>query len=111
MADLVTLISGAEPETALPAEIQTAITNLGNFNALTAALADPNTEAAASYYTGRRSPAGHRDGLVARLQCLVEQFVASPAVEALDEVVLLRFSRRDVVPADAGLVRPGEDGV
>jgi hypothetical protein len=49
MADLVTLIFGAEPETALPAEIQTAITNLGNsVNALTAALADPNTEAAAS---------------------------------------------------------------
>ena len=39
-------------------------------------------------------------------QRLVEQFVAQPAVEALDEAVLLRFSGRDVVPADAGLVRP-----
>ena len=44
-------------------------------------------------------------------QRLVEQLVAQPAVEALDEAVLLRLAGRDVVPADAGLVGPGEDGV
>src|SRR5579864_8577161 len=44
-------------------------------------------------------------------QRLVQQFVTQPAVEALDEPILLWFTGRDVVPADAGLVRPGEDGV
>lgn len=36
-----------------------------------------------------------------REQRLVEAFVPQPAVEALDERILLRFSRRDVVPLDA----------
>jgi len=44
-------------------------------------------------------------------QRLVEQLIAQPAVEALDEAVLLRLAGRDVVPADTGLVRPGENGV
>jgi hypothetical protein len=39
------------------------------------------------------------------------QNVAQPAVEALDEAVLLRFARRDVVPADAGRIRPAQDRV
>src|SRR5260370_231186 len=36
-----------------------------------------------------------------REQRLVEAFVPQPAVEALDERILLRFSGRDVVPLDA----------
>ncbi len=44
-------------------------------------------------------------------QGLVEQLIPQATVEALDEAVLLRLSRSDVVPADAGLVRPLQDGV
>ena len=40
-------------------------------------------------------------------QCLVEQLVAQAAIEALDEAVLLWLAGRDVMPADAGFVRPG----
>jgi hypothetical protein len=36
-------------------------------------------------------------------QVLVEALVAQPAVEALDESILHRFARRDVVPLDATL--------
>ncbi len=41
---------------------------------------------------------------------LVEAFVTELAIEALDEAVLLRLARRDVVPGDAGLVLPFQDG-
>ena len=37
---------------------------------------------------------------------LVQPFVAQTAVEALDESVLLRFARIDVVPFDTVLVGP-----
>jgi hypothetical protein len=37
---------------------------------------------------------------------LVQTLVAEPSVEALDESVLLRFARRDVMPFEAALVRP-----
>ena len=40
----------------------------------------------------------------------IEAFVAELAIEALDEAVLLRLSRRDVVPGDAGFILPFEDG-
>jgi hypothetical protein len=42
---------------------------------------------------------------------LVQELVAQPGVEALDEGILCRLSRRDVVPLDAGFRGPGEDGV
>src|SRR6266536_1570026 len=44
-------------------------------------------------------------------QRLVQQLIAEPAVEAFDEAVLLRFAGRDVVPADAGRIRPAQDRV
>ena len=44
-------------------------------------------------------------------QRLVQQFVAQPTIEALVEAVLLRLARRDVMPAYAGVVGPGQDGV
>ena len=44
-------------------------------------------------------------------QGLVQELVAQPAVEAFDEGVLDRLSRRDVMPADVALIGPGEDGV
>jgi len=44
-------------------------------------------------------------------QALVEQLITHPAVEALAEAVLHRFARGDVVPVDAVLGTPGEDGV
>ena len=42
-------------------------------------------------------------------QRLVEQFVAQAAVETFDEGVLLRLARGDVMPLDAGLLRPAQD--
>ena len=42
---------------------------------------------------------------------LVQALVPQLAVEALHEAVLLRLARRDVVPFDATLLLPGEDGV
>jgi len=39
-------------------------------------------------------------------QVLVQTLVAEPAVEALDEPVLLRLARRDVVPSDATFLLP-----
>ena len=44
-------------------------------------------------------------------QMLVEALVAQAAVEALDEAVLHRFARCDVVPFDAACLLPGQDGV
>jgi len=46
-----------------------------------------------------------------REQRLVQQFIAQPAVEALDGGILHGFARRDVVPVDTALVSPAEDGV
>ena len=40
----------------------------------------------------------------------VQAFVSEFPVEALDEAILLRFARGDIVPGDAGLVLPFEDG-
>lgn len=42
-------------------------------------------------------------------EMLVQALVAQPAVEALDEGVLCRLSRRDVVPLNAGLAHPFQD--
>ena len=42
-------------------------------------------------------------------EMLIEALVAQPAVEAFDEGVLCRLSRRDVVPLDAGLTDPSQD--
>src|SRR5215469_14968706 len=42
-------------------------------------------------------------------QRLVQQLVAQTAVEALDERILLRFARCDVVPFDAAVLRPAQD--
>src|SRR5579883_3464587 len=44
-------------------------------------------------------------------QALIQQLVTHPAVEALDEGVLRRPARSDVMPVDAMLGAPGEDGV
>ena len=44
-------------------------------------------------------------------QGLVQRLVAQPAFEAIIVAVLLGLVRRDVAPADAGLVGPAEDGV
>jgi len=40
---------------------------------------------------------------------LVEQLVAQSSVEALDEGILLRLARRDVMPFDLRLLRPAQD--
>ena len=42
-------------------------------------------------------------------QRLVQELVAQPAVEALDEGILLRLAGRDVVPFDPRLLRPAQD--
>ncbi len=42
-------------------------------------------------------------------QRFVEAFVSQFAVEAFNEAVLLRLSRRDVMPIDAGFLNPFED--
>jgi hypothetical protein len=42
---------------------------------------------------------------------LVQAFIAEPAVEALDEPVLLRLARRDVVPGDATFLMPAQHRV
>ena len=44
-------------------------------------------------------------------QRLVQQLVTQAPVEALIEAVLLGLARRDVMPADAGVVGPRQDGV
>lgn len=49
-------------------------------------------------------------GKVAK-QVLVEAFVAEAAIETLDEPVLLRFSRCDIVPRYRPLFLPGQDRV
>jgi hypothetical protein len=44
-------------------------------------------------------------------QRLVQELIAQPAVEALDEAILHRLSGRDVMPLDPGLIFLTEDGV
>lgn len=44
-------------------------------------------------------------------QMLIETLVPEPAVEALDEAILHRLARRDVVPLDAALLLPFEHRV
>src|SRR5712675_2440895 len=44
-------------------------------------------------------------------QALIEKLVPHPAIEALTEAVLHGFARRDEVPGNAILLRPGEHGV
>lgn len=41
----------------------------------------------------------------------IEAFVAEPAVEALDEPVLLPLARCDIVPQHRSLLLPGQDRV
>ena len=54
----------------------------------------------------------HGPGLSQRSeQGLIEQFVTQPAVETLDEGVLLRFAWRDVVPRDPRLLDPALNSV
>ena len=43
-------------------------------------------------------------------QMFVEAFVAQPTVERFDEAVLSRLAGRDVVPFDALVLLPAEDG-
>ncbi len=52
------------------------------------------------------APASERDAGLGqrREQRLVQQFIAQPAVEALDEGILHGLARRDVVPVDTALV-------
>lgn len=56
---------------------------------------------------------GQRDaGIVQRReQCFIQQLVAQPAVEAVDERVLGRLARRDVVPVDLAVIGEGQDRV
>jgi hypothetical protein len=42
---------------------------------------------------------------------LVQALVAQATIEALNEAVLLRLARSDVMPLDAGVLAPGENGV
>ena len=42
-------------------------------------------------------------------ECLIEQFIAQPTVEALDEGVPGGSARRNVAPLDASLMAPVED--
>lgn len=58
-------------------------------------------------------PAGDRLARViqAEEQALVEKLVAHAAIEALAETVLHRLSRRDEMPDDPVVLRPGEHGV
>ncbi|MNS89613.1 hypothetical protein D3C72_1236310 [compost metagenome] len=44
-------------------------------------------------------------------QAFVEQFVTHSPVEALDIAVLHGLSRRDVMPLDLVILRPGKDGI
>ena len=44
-------------------------------------------------------------------QGLVQQFIAHPAIEALDEAVLHWLSRCDEVPVDDCVLAPGEHGI
>jgi hypothetical protein len=44
-------------------------------------------------------------------QALFQQLVTHPAVETFTETVLRRLARTDVIPGDAMLGAPGEDGV
>ena len=53
----------------------------------------------------------YRAGLGERREArLIQALVAQPAVEALDERVLLRLAGLDVVPVDAGSLAPGQSG-
>ena len=47
----------------------------------------------------------------AKEQALVEKLVSHAAIEALTEAVLHRLSRRDEMPDDPVVLRPGEHGV
>ena len=42
-------------------------------------------------------------------QCLVQQLVAQPCVEALDEGILLWLAGRDIMPFNPCLLRPAQD--
>lgn len=44
-------------------------------------------------------------------QCLVQEFVAHFAVEALDIAVLRGLARRGVMPIDLVIPSPGDDGM
>ena len=44
-------------------------------------------------------------------QVLVQALVAQATIERFHEAVLLRLARRSVMPLDAGVLAPGEDGV
>lgn len=57
---------------------------------------------------GRERGAGVVQG---RKQRFVQKLVAQATVEALDEGVLGRLARRDVVPVDLAVVCEGQDGV
>src|SRR4051812_43249941 len=48
---------------------------------------------------------------VAGEQVLVEAFVSEPPIEAFHEAVLHGFPRRDVMPFDAAILLPSEDGI
>ena len=54
-----------------------------------------------------RAPGGQRDaGMMQRLeQGLIQQFVPQTTVEALDERILGRLTRRDVMPVDRSVIR------
>ena len=52
----------------------------------------------------------HLPGMRETVEHFVQTFVAELSVEAFDEAILLRLSRRDIVPGDASFVRPFRDG-
>lgn len=44
-------------------------------------------------------------------QVLVQALIAQATIERFHEAVLLRLAGRDLVPLDAGVMAPGEDGM
>src|SRR3546814_13221432 len=57
----------------------------------------------------RRPPRSTRTDTLFPYTRSSDLFVPQPTVEALDEAVLLRFARRDVMPFDPLLLAPAQD--
>ena len=56
------------------------------------------------------APSGNQDTSLgqARKPMVIQALIPKPAVETLDEAVLLRFARLDVVPADTRFQLPAQ---
>ncbi len=65
---------------------------------------------AAGVVVGRLGSELLASAVQAEEQALVQQLVAHPAVEGFHEAVLGGLARRDVVPGDAVILGPSQDG-